>query len=293
MENLKIKPTIQWVGGKTRLLKLITNKLPENINNYHEIFLGGGSLLFLLCPKNAYCYELNEVLCIIYNCIKENSEKLIENLTKLSDEYLKIPISNKEDRKQYYLNIRENFNELKQKQNKEDIDKLNIATYFKFINKTCFNALYRENKKGIFNVPFGNGKDPEICDIDNIKNINKYFNNNNINITNEDFEESINNIKKGDFVYIDPPYYPLNEKSFTDYTKLGFQKHDHERLIKYCKKLNEMGVNFMLSNSNCDYIKNNFNEECYKIIEVSISRTLNSNKNNRGKQKCEIIITNY
>lgn len=290
-----LKPIVQWVGGKTRLLNEIVDKIPKNINNYHEIFLGGGTLLFSLCPNNAYCYELNEVLCIIYNCIKDkdNSVKLIEELTKISDKYFEIPVTDKENRKKYYIDIRNKFNKLKLKEIKEDNDKLNIAVYFKFINKTCFNALYRENKNGEFNVPFGNGKDKTICDCENINKINKYFNSNNIIINNIDFEKSINNIKKGDFVYIDPPYYPLNKKSFTSYTKEGFNEKDHERLIKYCKKLNEMGVNFMLSNSNCDYIKNNFKEDCYTIKEISISRTLSSDVSSREKKKVEVIIINY
>ena len=283
----KLNPTIQWVGGKSRLIHKLIENQPKEYNTYHEIFLGGASLLFTLQPKKSYCYELNKYLCILYNTIQTNHIQLIEELSKIEKEY--INISDKNDRKQYYLDKRTLFNSIKDNTD----EKLEVSVLFKFINKTCFNALYRENKKGEFNVPFGNGRDPTICDKGNIEQLHKYLNENDIQINNSDFELSLQNIKKGDFVYIDPPYYPLKENSFTTYTKGGFNQEDHDRLISLCKKINEIGAYFILSNSNCDYIKNSFSEDTYKIFELSIARTLNSNKNERSKKKCEIIVKNY
>jgi len=276
-------PTVQWVGGKGRLLERIHNHLPEEYNNYHELFLGGGSLLLSLQPKKAFCYELNENLCDLYDNIKNKSKLLCKDLIKLEKEYIKL--DTKEKRKEYYLDIRKKFN-------KEE-DKFMKSVFFKFLNKTCFNAIYRENRKGEFNVPFGTGRDPTICDEENILELSKYLNENEIQIHNEDFEKSLENIKENDFVYLDPPYYPLKDNSFTGYTKLGFVQEDHDRLIRFCKKLNEMNVKFILSNSNCDFIKNSFQEDPYTIEEMSIARTLNSKKDKRSKSKCEIIVKNF
>lgn len=281
--DIKLNPIVQWVGGKGRLLENIHSHLPETMNTYHELFLGGGSLLLSLKPKLAHCYELNKHLCIVYNVIKNNPEELVQLLFTLEKEYLSL--ETKEERKAYYIDIRNKFNE-------ED-NEIKIAAYLKFLNKTCFNALYRVNLKGKFNVPFGTGRDPTVCDKENIMNLSTYLNENDIHIMNKDFETSIQNMKKGDFVYIDPPYYPLKENSFTGYTVNGFQKEDHERLILFCKKLTEMGVQFILSNSNCDYIKNSFQEDNYSIYELSVARTLNSKKNKRSKSKCEIIVKNF
>lgn len=276
-------PTVQWVGGKGRLLERIHNHLPEEYNNYHELFLGGGSLLLSLQPKKAFCYELNENLCDLYDNIKNKSELLCEYLYELEQEYTHL--DTKEKRKEYYLDIRKKFN--------EEEDKFMKSVFFKFLNKTCFNAVYRENRNGEFNVPFGTGRDPTICDEENILELSKYLNENEIQISNEDFEKSLENIKENDFVYLDPPYYPLKDNSFTGYTKLGFVQEDHDRLIRFCKKLNEMNVKFILSNSNCDFIKNSFQEDPYTIEELSIARTLNSKKDKRSKSKCEIIVKNF
>ena len=292
MDNInkmdKINPTVQWVGGKGRLLERIREHLPEEYNTYHEVFLGGGSLLLSLKPTKAFCYELNENLCNLYRVIKTDSEKLILKLKEIETEYLKINGITEEGlakRKEFYIDIRTCFN--------KETDIFQKSVYFKFINKTCFNALYRENQSGGFNVPFGKGRDPTICDAENIKQLSLYLNENDIMISSLDFEESLVNIKEGDFVYLDPPYYPLKDNSFTNYTKKGFVKTDHERLIRYCKKLTDMNVKFILSNSNCDFIKNSFLEDPYTIYEMSVARTLNSKKDCRSKSKCEIIIKNF
>ena len=286
-----LKPTIQWVGGKSRLLTKIKEDMPSEYNRYFEVFLGGGAVLVGVLPKNAICYELNSILCNLYNIIKSKPEVFIEKLKKIEKIYLE---KTQEERKLYYYTLRTEFNKTINIVNDSDIDtQIENAVYFKIINKVCFNAVYRVNSKGIFNVPFGNGRDCVICDTDTIMNMSAYFNDNAITINNNDFEESLKDIKEGDFVYIDPPYYPLKENSFTSYTKNGFNKKDHERLVAYCKTLHSKKVKFMLSNSNCDFIKNHFSDEAFTIKELSISRTLNSNKNGRKKTKCEIIIKNY
>ena len=290
-----VRPTFQWVGGKNRLLKLLIEHLPTDYKKFHEVFLGGGSLLFSLSPDNANCYEMNDILCNLYDIIRISPEELIKRLSEIEKEYL--AIDNIDERKEYYYDIRNKFNEYLLNPDKctksGSVDNMNKAVYFKFLNKICFNAVYRVNSKGGFNVPFGNGKNHTICDTENIMNMSKYFNEKNIKITNGDFSESLKFIRKGDFVYIDPPYYPLKDTSFTSYTKDGFGKSDHNRLIGFCKAIHKKGGKFMLSNSNCDFIKDAFKEEDYNITEVSISRSLNSDASKRGKTKCELLVTNY
>ena len=281
-----VSPTIQWVGGKKRLLSKIISHLPDQYGNYHELFLGGGALLFKRLPDAAECYEINSRLVDLYHIIKTRPDDLIAELQEVETTYNTL---SPEDKKSYYIALRDTFNAL------SDIESNTFkrSVYFKIINKTCFNALYRENSKGKFNVPFGNGKNCKICDRENILNMSSYFNQKNINIHNKDFEVALANIVAGDFVYLDPPYYPLKESSFTAYTKAGFCKEDHIRLVELCKKIHNKGAYFMLSNSNCDFMKDAFVEECYTVEEISIARTLNSNKNKRGKSKCELIVYNY
>jgi DNA adenine methylase len=274
-------PIIQWVGGKKRLLSTISFLLPNKYENYHEIFLGGACLLLNLIPKVSYSIERNNNIYMIYENIKYNVEEIIVKLKDIETKYLLY--TNILHRKEYYIEMRKLFN--------ESNSSLEKSILLLFLNKTCFNALYRENSKGKYNVPFGNGKDCKICDENKLRVLNKFLNENNTHIYNEDFEYCKNNVKEGDFVYIDPPYYPLKATSFTGYIEGGFSNTDHDRLIELIKYLDSHKINIMLSNSNNDYFKEQLS--MLNIFEISIARTLNSDSSNRGKTKCEMIMTNY
>ena len=274
-----LDPIIQWVGGKKRILPIILYLLPNSYNSFSEIFLGGGCLTLSLTPDKCYLIELNKNIYDIYYYVKSNPNFLIKQLYSMECEYLALDY---DDRKQYYITKRSLYNSLVSSPLK--------TTILLFLNKTCFNALYRENNKGEFNVPFGNGKDCTICQQQRIVDLHNYLNKQGVQIFNNDFTHISSYLKKGDFVYMDPPYYPLNSNSFTKYTKEGFGEKDHDRLIEFIKEIHKKGINIMLSNSNNQYFKEKL--DFMKVFIVSISRTLNSNKDKRGKQNCEMIMTN-
>ena len=283
-----MEPVIQWVGGKKRLLNTIKFLMPKEYNDYYEIFLGGGCLLLNLQPTCSYSIEKNVNIYKIYDNIKKFSEEIIEMLKNIEKDYLDIQEEDKDKRKKFYFEKREEYNNLSYDTNEFSIKK---TTLLLFLNKTCFNAVFRENRKGKYNVPFGNGKNCKICCEDRIRNLHKFLNKEETHLFNDDFEKCKEYIKKGDFIYIDPPYYPLNSNSFTNYDASGFNKEDHDRLIDLIKELDEKGVNIMLSNSNNNYFRKNLNH--LKKFEISLARTLNCNSEGRSTSKCEMIMTNY
>jgi DNA adenine methylase len=281
--KLIMDPIIQWVGGKKRLLNVLDLMLPNNYNTYYEPFLGGGALLYKLLPQNAKIYEININIYNLYINVKNNVLEIIENLLIYQKEYLDSP-----DRKNFYLDKRTIYNSLDYSTPQNSINK---TTLLLFLNKTCFNAVYRENKKGEFNVPVGNMKNCTICNTEQLKNISNYLNNNNITIYNNDFTKFIDTIKPNDFVYLDPPYYPLKNDSFVGYDKNGFNKDKHDELINILHTLNTKKINFILSNSNNQYFRDKL--RMYNIYDISIARTLNSNIDDRKDCVCEILVTNY
>ena len=271
-----MKPIVKWVGGKTQLLSEIKKLIPESYNTYFEAFLGGGAVLFNIEPKKAIINDFNDELINLYQVIKNNPHELIEDLKKHKNE------------KDYFYCMRE------LDRNKESYKKLsNIerASRILYLNKTCYNGLYRVNSNGEFNSPFGTYKNPLICDEANILEISNYFNKNNIKILNDDFSIILKYVKANDFVYLDPPYYPLTKSaSFTGYNANGFNEADQIRLKEFCDKLNKKGVKFLLSNSNTDFIKELYKE--YDIIIVKAKRYINSNGNDRNNCE-EVLIKNY
>lgn len=283
-----MEPVIQWVGGKKRLLNTIKFLMPKEYNDYHEIFLGGGCLLLNLQPKSSYSIEKNINIFKIYDNIKKFSEEIIEILKIIEKNYLDIDKEDKDNRKKFYFEKRKEYNDLSYDTNENSIKK---TTLLLFLNKTCFNAVFRENRKGMYNVPFGNGKNCKICCEDRIRNLHTFLNKEETHLFNEDFEKCKEYIKKGDFIYIDPPYYPLNSNSFTNYDASGFNEGDHERLIELIKDLDKKGVNIMLSNSNNQYFQTELNH--LKKFDISLARTLNCNTEGRKVSKCEMIMTNY
>ena len=266
-------PIIKWVGGKRQLMFELLKNMPKDYNRYFEPFIGGGALFFELHPENAYISDANEDLINLYSVVKNNVDELIEDLEK------------HKILKEYFLDIR-NIDRQEEYLNWTNIQK---ASRFIFLNRTCFNGLYRVNSQGQFNVPFGNYKNPKIIDKENLYNCSRLLQN--TEIKHADFTEIINRAQKGDFVYFDPPYVPLNETSnFTSYTKDGFNIDMQFKLRDLCHELNSKGIYFMLSNSDTKLVNELY--ENYNIKKVFASRAINSNSNGRGKIT-EVLVRNY
>ena len=297
-DRIECKPFIKWVGGKGQLLseinKLYPVELGKNINKYAEIFVGGGAVLFDILSKykldEVYISDKNLELINTYKSIRDNVDILIKSLKGMEEQY--IPLDN-ENRKDYYYKKREEYNSLKINSEVNNIEK---AVLFIFLNKICFNGLYRVNKKGEFNVPMGAYKKPKICDEENLKNVSLALKK--VKIIYADYRESESFIDEKTFVYIDPPYRPLNiTSSFTSYTENDFNDKEQIELAEYINVLNKKGAKIVISNSdpkNND-IDDNFFDKLYKnynINRVKATRMLNSNASLRGAIN-ELLITNY
>ena len=297
-DRIECKPFIKWVGGKGQLLpeinKLYPIELGKNINKYAEIFLGGGAVLFDILSKykldEVYISDKNLELINTYKSIRDNVDILIKSLKEMEEEY--IPLDD-ENRKIYYYEKRQEYNNLKINIEENNIEK---ASLFIFLNKTCFNGLYRVNKKGEFNVPMGAYKNPKICDEENLRNVSMVLKN--VKIIYADYRESEKFIDEKTFVYIDPPYRPLNtSSSFTSYTENDFTDKEQIELAEYIDILNKKGAKIVISNSDPknDNVEDNFFDELYKnynINRVKATRMLNSNASLRGAIN-ELLITNY
>lgn len=269
-------PVLKWVGGKRQLMSEIQKVLPKTYTTYYEPFIGGGAVLFELQPNKAVINDVNGELINLYNVIKDDVELLIEDLKK------------HENTSEYFYGIREqdrNRNEY------EKLSKIEKASRVVYLNKTCFNGLFRVNKAGEFNSPFGKYKNPNIVDEVTLRAVSKYFNKADMKILNCDFEQSLRNIRKGSFVYLDPPYDPVSSSAnFTGYDKGGFNRDEQIRLKKLCDKLDKKGVKFLLSNSATDFIKDLYKD--YNIKIVKAKRAINSNGNSRGEVD-EVLVRNY
>ena len=289
-----VKPFVKWAGGKGSLISQLKNFYPFEIDNikidkYVEPFVGGGAVLINILQKydikEVYAFDINMDLINCYNVIKSNVEELIEELEKKENSFL--VLENKE-REEYFYKIREEYNSYNLSENDINVKR---ASEFIFLNRTCFNGLYRVNSKNQFNVPYGNYSNPKIVDEELINSISDYLNSNEINIMSGDFEESLNTVKEGDFVYFDPPYIPLNEtSSFTSYTHEGFSYEDQVRLRDTVRKLTEKGVKVMVSNSSSELTIELYRE--FNIHYVDVTRTNGAKSTSRGVVK-EVIITNY
>jgi len=275
LEKLKEEtyPIVKWVGGKRQLMFELLKNMPKSYNRYFEPFIGGGALFFELQPDNAYISDSNEELINLYLVVQNNVEKLIDDLYR------------HEVTKEYFLKLR-NLDRTSRYSRLSDVER---ASRFIYLNRTCFNGLYRVNSKGEFNVPFGNYKNPRICDERNLRNCSELLQKTEIKCA--DFSEVLNQAQKGDFVYFDPPYVPLNEtSSFTSYTKDGFDIDMQFKLREVCDELNDKGVMFMLSNSDTKFVNELYAD--YEIKKVFASRAVNANANGRGKIT-EVLVRNY
>lgn len=275
----KIKPFVKWAGGKTQILDELKELMPKKFNTYYEPFLGGGAFFLNLAPNKAVVSDYNEELISAFLCFKDTNNYIL-----MIEEIIKHEKNHNED---YYYKVREMD---------RDVNYKNLPIYIKaarliYLNKACFNGLYRVNSKGYFNVPSGKKEVVKAYNQSLFDDLHEYLSNPDITILDGDFEVAIESAKKGDFVYFDPPYDTFEDKdSFTTYTKDSFGKEEQKRLSEVFKKLDKKGVFVMLSNHNTKYIRELYKGFNIKIIEAK--RIINSKGNKRGKVE-EVVITNY
>ena len=300
---MTIKPFLKWVGGKSKLLKHIVPKFPKQINNYHEPFLGGGSILLTLLQEqktgnikikgSIYAYDLNKQLIQVYRDIQSNKDELIGIIEKYKNIYDSCPNVEKgmanrkpenenealKSKESYYYWLRKKFNEIK------DLCVENSALFI-VLNKTCFRGVYREGPNG-FNVPFGHYKHtPGMINNVEINRLSELIKD--VIFIDSNYMESLKNIYQGDFVYLDPPYAPENNTSFVGYTKKGFSLIEHNKLFNKIKELDNKKIKFVMNNANVELVRKNF--EKYKIDEIVARRAINS-KNPESTAR-EVIIYN-
>jgi DNA adenine methylase len=299
------KPFLKWVGGKTQIINDVMNLFPSTMNNYHEPFLGGGSvLLALLSHRSAgsikvtgkiFASDINSNLIGLYKNVQSHPEALITEVQKLSYQFIhaKGNIVNRQANslnealsspESYYFWIRKQFNSL----SKEERCSVTASAMLLFMNKTCFRGIYREGPHGI-NVPFGNYKNPSILDEEHILKVSRLIQD--VEFTNQSFEDALVNIRENDFVYLDPPYAPENETSFVSYTSDGFSLDSHMLLFKLCNEMEMKKVNMLMSNSNVTLVKEAFPLEKYSVKTIMCRRAINSKKPD-AKTK-EVLIINY
>jgi len=275
------QPFIKWVGGKRGLLSQIIPLLPQEFNNYHEAFLGGGALFFELFSqgklkdKKIYLSDINSELINAYNVVKNNPTKLIKELETFKQQH----------NKEFYYQIRE----LDRKEDFKNSTPLERATRFIYLNKTCFNGLYRVNSKGYFNTPIGSYKNPNIADRETIYNASEALAN--ATITHQSYKEVLKYANKDDLVYFDPPYHPLTKtSSFTSYSKFAFLEKEQIELFDTFNTLADKEIKLVKSNSDTTFIKELY--EKYNINLVQANRFINSNSMGRGKIS-EILIRSF
>lgn len=277
----KPKPFVKWVGGKRQLLKQFKDLdlyPPKGFNikegRYFEPFVGGGAVFFDLLPRQAFLSDLNKDLVTTYNVIKNNVNELIKSLKKHAHD------------KEYFLTIRE--------RDPEQLTDIEVASRFIYLNKTCFNGMYRVNKKGKFNVPFGKYNNPIICDEENLLKVSESLEN--VSIKHQDYKKILKETRKGDFIYFDPPYHPVSKTaSFTSYTNESFLEKEQIELRDTFVELHKKGCFVMLSNSDTDFINMIYSEtgiKEIKIAKIQAGRMINSKSEKRGKIT-EVLITNY
>jgi len=296
--SIEAKPFLKWAGGKGQLLSQLSEHLPERISKepftYIEPFVGGGAMLFYMLQhfsniRKAVINDVNEDLILTYRIIKDDVETLIANLERLEKEYL--AITDQDKRIQLFYEVREKYNQ-------HIGDCIERASQLLFLNKTCFNGLFRVNKKGYFNVPYGRYANPTICNAKQLRADSQLLQSAQVEICLGDYAQTLKHIDGLTFVYLDPPYRPLDAtSSFTAYAKGDFNDDDQRALASFCHQLSERGCLWMESNADCS-AKNpedTFFEDLYKeyrIERVYASRFINANPEKRGKLT-ELVINNY
>lgn len=267
-------PFVKWAGGKRQMLEQLGIRMPETYGGYYEPFVGGGALVLSLAPEKAVLNDINQELVHTYREIRDHLDALLVLLSSMDTVTCT---------KEFYYEMRDRYNE-KHRLAEYDTE---MAALFIYLNKHCFNGLYRVNTRGEFNVPWNQKLSVRSMDMENIKAISGYLKS--VTITCRDFEKALEDVKKGDFVYFDSPYAPLNPTSFDSYTKEGFTEEEHRRLAELFRKLTDQGVYCMLTNHNTELIRELY--EGFLIEEIDVRRAINSDpKKRKGK---EVIIRNY
>jgi DNA adenine methylase len=274
--NKLVSPVIKWVGGKRQLLEVLTPLLPKRISTYCEPFVGGGALLFDLQPKTAYVNDINDELIRVYQIIKSDVDALIVALQDFKNEA------------EYFYSVRDWDRDSAKYSSLTDVQK---AARILYLNKTCYNGLFRVNSAGEFNSPFGNYRNPNIVNAPTLRAVSSYLNAATLHLTSIDYAEVLQELPKGAFVYLDPPYDPVSDtSSFTGYAKGGFSRDEQIRLRECCDELHRRGLKFMLSNSATDFIKEQY--AAYNITIVQAKRAINSDATKRGEID-EVVARNY
>ena len=276
-ESKLVVPFLKWAGGKRQLMPEIREMLPDGVTThpYYEPFIGGGALFFELLPKRAVINDYNEELINVYTVIRDNPSELIEDLKR------------HKNTAEYFYKIRA----IDRQPLFRNLTKIERASRIIYLNKTCYNGLYRVNNAGEFNSPFGRYKNPNIVNEPVIKAVSKYLNSSQIQISSCDYALILKDIPTDSFVYLDPPYHPISESSsFTGYVQGGWDEGDQLRLRDVCNRLRDNGIKFLLSNSASDFIREIYSD--YNIHIVQAKRSVNSNSSRRG-QVDEFLIRNY
>ncbi len=299
------KPPIKWVGGKSQILDKIMSELPTQINNYHEIFLGGGSVLLavlsyqkanhIIIKGNIYAYDANQPLIYLYKNIQSNHQQVYDEIQRLITDYNasldgvinRKPVTLLEaqvNKENYYYWIRNQYNQLSPT---DQLTPLGSAMFI-FLNKTCFRGVFRMGPKG-FNVPYGNYIQPEIINLNHLNEIHDLIQG--VIFECCDFVQSLNQVNVGDFVYLDPPYAPENATSFVKYTTDGFNLDCHNQLFKFCQTFKQRQISFMMNNANVPLVRQAFPDAIYSVDTIVCKRAINS-KNPKATAK-EVVIKNY
>ena len=309
VDEKNAKPFLKWAGGKKQVIDFIDKKLPTEIKSsgeidtYVEPFLGGGAVFFYLSSqfkiKNVYLSDINKELILTFNVVKNKPKKLISELEPFEDDFLQL---SPELRKEFYYDVRDKFNESLENFDYDNFSEEHIirASQMIFLNRTCFNGLYRVNKSGKFNVPIGKYKNPLICDKENLLKVSNVLKK--VNVFCGDYSESEEFIDENSFVYLDPPYLPIKKNSFTSYNSDGFGVNEQIELSQFCKRIDDIGAKFILSNSDpknydpsCNFFEEtygNLNLKEFGHNRIKVRRSINSKGNKRGPIK-ELLIYNY
>lgn len=267
--QVKASPFIKWAGGKGQLIPQYARLFPAHVERYFEPFMGGGAIFFHLQPRTAFLSDTNEELVNVYQIVRHHVRALIDSLRCHRNE------------EEYFYSIRD--------LNPADMSPIQRASRFIYLNRTCFNGLYRVNRSGKFNVPFGRYKNPTICDPQTLLAASQALKP--VRLTVADFEKALGRARGGDFVYLDPPYHPLNHtSSFTSYTQDNFGEDEQRRLADVVKDLNRRECLFMLSNSNTNLVRELYCD--FKVATVKANRAINSVGSKRGPVE-EVVVTNY
>ncbi len=276
--NPLAQPFLKWAGGKRQLLPIIKEYIPQKFTQYYEPFVGAGAVLFALQPKKSVINDTNSELINCYCVIRDNPEELLQLCQQHREN----------NSKEYYYCLRgqDRQNDFKDKSPTER------AARIIYLNKTCFNGLFRVNSRGQFNVPYGNYSNPIIAEPGVIKSVSAYLNQRNVRITAGDFAQAVTTARKGAFIYFDPPYHPISDtSSFTGYSVNGFAEAEQIRLKQVCDKLSQRGCQVLISNSSAAFIQELYGDRNYEIVEVKASRAINAVGSKRSRIK-ELLIHN-